>query len=223
MLLAHALISGAARANAEEISIGVASDQRVSVSGRGSSQRSVIEEVCYRAGVDLLFYDAADRPFGGDYAALALPMFLERVLRDESYIVETVSHQGMDVPYVTTLRVLGDPAVAALRRASSPRVRRRPRFQVPPSLVSTAMSADAAGREAALSVLGARIAGDPTQLQGFLATEPRLIAEAIRRHEGAEEALRELQQRYPDPRISGKIEEVLAALKAMTSVASARN
>lgn len=189
----------------------VAADQRVSVVGRSASLKTVIEDVCYRAGVDVLFYDAADRPFGGTHRDIALHELLGRLLREESFMVETVRISG--VVHVTSLRVLGEPAVGAARRARGGGARRR--FEVPPVLLDTAFGApgaDAAERDAALATLAARISGDPVQLQGFLATDSHLIADAIRRYAGVEKQLREMQRRASDPRISQKIDEIVAAL-----------
>lgn len=193
------------------ITLEVAAGQRVSVIGRSASLKTVIEDVCYRAGVEVLFYDAADRPFGGTHRDIALHDLLRRLLRDESFMVETVRVGGG--VRVTSLRVLGEPAVAAARRARGGGARRR--FEVPPVLLDTAFgapTADAAERDAALATLAARISGDPVQFQGFLATDSRLIADAIRRYAGVEKQLREMQGRAPDPRIAQKIDEIVAAL-----------
>jgi len=95
---------------------------------------------------------------------------------------------------------------------------------VPPALVATAFgdqSVDAAEREAALATMAARISGDPAQLQGFLATDSQLIADAIRRYKGVQQPLRELQRRYPDPRIAAKIDQIIEALAGRISAARA--
>lgn len=209
------LSATSATAQASELSIAVSPDQRVSVSGRSASLRTVVEDVCYRAGIDVRSYDAEDRAFGGTYADLTAKSFLERLLRRESFMMEVASVD--DAQRVVAIRVLGNPTAAAARRARG-QAPRRSGFQVPPALVRTAFRAtdgDQAGREAALGVIGSRIAGDPAQLEAFLTTDPLQIALAVQRHRGAESALRELQLRYPEPRIARKIDEIVAALRSL--------
>ena len=201
-------------ANVAVFTVEVGPEQRVSVQGRSASLRLVIEDICYRAGVEMVFYDAADRPFGGTYHDLPLRELLDRLLHQESYMVETVHVASTQADMVSSLRVLGDPAVAAARRAKGGGAARR-RFQVPPALLDTAFgktTASSTERDTALATMAGRISGDPAQLQGFLATESRLIAETIRRYAGVEEPLRRLQTQYADPRIVHKIDEILAAL-----------
>lgn len=67
--------------------------------------------------------------------------------------------------------------------------------------------------------MASRISSDPAQFQGFLSTDTAQIAQAIRRYEGVEQPLREMKSRYPDPRIAGKIDEILAAWPARPQAA----
>lgn len=216
------LVLGAGPARADDVTIEVSPSQRVTVTGRAPSLQTVVKDICFRAGVDVLFYDATDRPFGGTYRDLPLATLLQRLLREESFMVETAGG-GVAPERLTVLRVLGDPAVASARRARGGG--HHATFQVPPVLLDTAFgsaASDSTDRDAALATLAARISGDPTQLQGFLSTDSRLIAEAIRRYKGVEAPLRELQKRYPDPRIATKIDEIVAALAAPTTAALPR-
>lgn len=211
---------------AQPLTIEVAADQRVTVVGRQPSLKTVIEDLCFRAGVDLLFYDAEDRPFGGTFRDLPLATLFSRLLRQESYLIDTVRVRGTDQEHVVALRVLGDPAVASARRGRGDSRANRS-FQVPPALLDTAFgdtssNDDSAAREAALGMLAARISGDPAQLQGFLKTDSRQIAEVIQRYKGVEQPLRELQHRQADARIVAKIDEILAALEKMGSEKSRR-
>lgn len=193
----------------------VTADQRVTLVGRASSLRSVLEDVCYRAGINLLSWDADDRAFGGAYHELPVTELLTRLLRSQSFLLEAMAVG--DATRVTSLRVLGDPAVASARRARGIRSGRRT-FDPPPVLLDAAFSSDAVGsaeQQAALATLASRISGDPAQLQGFLSTDPLLIAQAIERYKGVEAPLRELQKKYPDPRIARKIDDVIAALRTL--------
>jgi len=213
-LMVH-LHQSASQALAQLSTVEVSADQRVSVAGRAASLKTVVEDVCWRAGVSVDFYDAQDRPFGGTYRDLPLGDLLGRLLSRESYMAGSVRDPATGKDRLLWLRVLGDPATAAARRASSDWSASRAGFQVPPVLLQTALSAsskDSSAKEAALASLAARISGDARQFEGFLATDSRLIAEAIARFDRAAESLRELRSRYRDPRVTAKIDEILAAL-----------
>ncbi len=199
----------------DSLVIEVAPDQRTTLSGRQPSLKTVIEDLCYRAGVDLLFYDAEDRAFGGEYTGLPLKNVLARLLSHESYMIEAVRSGESQQEIVTSLRVLGDTNTASARRAHGGGAIRNRQFQVPPALLSTAFDsppANDAERQSALEMIGARISADPNQLAGFLTTDSRLIAEALERHKDVESGLRLLQTRYPNPRISAKIDEIIGEL-----------
>ncbi|MBI5504646.1 MAG: hypothetical protein HY899_07575 [Deltaproteobacteria bacterium] len=202
-------------AQAGALVIDVDSDQRAPVVGRAPSLRTVVQELCWRAGARLDFYDAEDRPAGGAYRDMALGELLGRLLSRESYMAGTMRDPVTGKDRVLWLRVLGDPATAAARRASGAGNSSQAGFQVPPVLLQTALSApgqNPAARQAALAALAARISGDAQQLEAFLATDSRLIAEAIARFDRASESLRELRGNYSDPRVTAKLDEILAAL-----------
>jgi len=205
---------------ADSLVIEVAPDQRTTLSGRQPSLKTVVEDLCYRAGVDLLFYDAEDRTFGGEYTVLPLKELLARILSRESYMIEAVRVGESQTEMVFSLRVLGDSNTASARRAHGGGVIRNRQFQVPPEILTNAFGSsdpNDAERQTALETIGARISGNPSQLKGFLMTDSRLIAQALERHKDVVAGLRQLQARYPDPMISAKIEEIigeLAKLKA---------
>jgi len=206
------LTSSSRRARAGDVTIEVTSDQHVTVSGRAISLKSVLEDVCFRAGAELLYFDAVDRAFGGEYHDLPLETLIARLLHDDSYLVQSIRDSRSGAIRVSTLRVLGDPAVGSARRAKGGL---RSTWQVPPVLLDTAFGASAEQgdqRENALAMIESRIGGDPVQLQGFLSTDSRQIADAIRRYKGVETPLRALQKRSSDPHVVSKIEEIIAAL-----------
>lgn len=113
------------------------------------------------------------------------------------------------------LRVLGDTAVAAKRRGMGGGGDRRRPLDVPPALVRTAFTAgkNDEEREEALQILSARIAGDPRELQAFLATDAGLIAETLDQYPGAADALTLLAGRYQEPSIRTKLAEIQGLLK----------
>jgi len=202
-------------AGADEFVINVNTDQRASVVGRAPSLRAIIEELCWRAGATLDYYDAEDRPVGGTYRDVPLGALLRRLLSRESYMTGAVRDPTTGEDRLLWLRVLGDPATAAARRASGAVTSSQAGFEVPPVLLRTALTAtgqDPSEKRAALAALAARISGDAQQLEAFLATDSRLIAEAIARFDRAAESLRELRDRYPEPRVTAKIDAILTEL-----------
>lgn len=207
--------TAASRAVAELSTVEVSADQHVTVVGRTPSLKTVIEDVCWRAGVSVDFYDAQDRPFGGSFRDLSLETFLRRVLSRESYMIGATRGPEPAGARITWLRVLGDPAVATRRRAvGAPGNAGSGPLDVPPMLVETAFSssADQAAQQQAIDVLAKRIAGDPRELQSFLTTDSALIAQTLARYSGAARAIEALAARYDEPRIRAKLTEIIAAL-----------
>lgn len=215
VVVMHLHHAAASQAIAQLATVEVSTDQRVTVVGRAPSLKTVVEDVCWRAGVSVDFYDAQDRPFGGSFRDLSLETFLRRVLSRESYMIGATSAPEPAGARITWLRVLGDPAVAAKRRATgSGGGSSRGPLDVPPMLVQTAFSsgADHATQQAALDALTNRIAGDPRELQSFLATDSALIAQTLAQYSGAALAIEALAARYDEPHIRAKLTEILAAL-----------
>lgn len=213
--LGLAAVASTTPAVAQFDTLEVDSDQRVTVIGRAPSLKTVIEDLCWRAGVRVDFYDAEDRSFGGTFRGLPLDQFLTRVLSRESFMTGGTSGEGRRLVW---LRVLGDPVVGAKRRASGgTRAGVRAALDVPPTLARAAFTAGEGKeheeqRREALNALSARIAGDSRQLGTFLATDAKLIAETLAQYPGAKVALAELAERYPDPRIRTKLAEIETAL-----------
>lgn len=132
----------------------------------------------------------------------------------------TTTDPANQTEYLLWIRVLGDPAIATTRRAAGFDPASRPLLQVPALLLQTALGArerDPAEKEAALAVLATRIGTAPRQLRAFLATDARLIAQAIVRFDHAADSLRELRGRYADARVTGKIDQIIAELVALNS------
>jgi|GEM_PF-725381 len=224
LLLACALVVGrhaVAAAQTDSLVINVDAAQRATVVGRTLSLRTVIEELCWRAGIALDFYDAVDRPAAGTFRDLPVGKVLGRLLSQESYVAGTTTDPSTGNERVSWLRVLGEPTTAMARRASGAGPTSAIPLQVPPDLLLTALAAprktNPSEQQTALAVIEARIAGDPRELEAFLTTDSRLIAEAIVRFDRASESLREARSHYSDPRITAKLDDVIAALSTMNS------
>ena len=210
-----------AYAQTNEVVVEVDAKQHATVVGRSASLRTLLGELCWRGGATLEFYDAVDRPVGGSYRDVLLVKLVGRLLSDESYVAEATVDPSTGTERLVRLRVLGDPATAMARRASGAGAISEAPLQVPPALLQTALTApkqtDPSEKQTALAMIEARIAGDARQLEAFLTTDSRLIAQAIARFDRAAQSLREARGHYSDPRITAKLDEIIAALATMGS------
>ncbi len=193
----------------DSLRIDVALDQTTTLVGRHHSLRTVVEDLCWRAGVDLRSYDAEDRPFAARITGQPLAMVLSRLLRHESYMIGA-SRDRSGRATVIWIRVLGDHETAKRHRAGGGLPRRGPGIQLPPTLLRTAFgSTDPTEREQALGLLVRRIQGDPAERQAFLDTETNLIAKALSRYPQAPDVLKSLEQEPLDPSLRRKLKDVL--------------
>jgi hypothetical protein len=83
------LVSGRVHAGdaGGEHMVEVATDQTVKVSGEFRSLQSLIEDLCWRAGVEVYSYDAEDRRVRARYTNVRLIDVLDRLLRNDSYVI----------------------------------------------------------------------------------------------------------------------------------------
>ncbi len=201
-------------AHAQQHTIDVGFDQTATVAGRFRSLRDVIEDLCWRAGVELRSYDADDRPFSARIEAKPLAQALVKLLRHESFMIgSTVSPDGRAT--VVWLRVLGDHETAKRHRASGSTRRRGPGIYLPPTLVEAAFATgNSAEQTKALRLLVQRIESDPSQRQAFLSTDSRLIAETLARYPAALATLKNIDVTTLDPSLRAKLADLIRILAA---------
>ena len=177
------------------VTIDVDARQYVSISGSGDSLRDAVAELCRRANVKLLAYDAADRPFVASYSRVPLSEAFARLLRSEVYLAGLRAEDETGGVAVTWLRVTGSeggsaaallasgddsgvdvaPELAAIDLGVSPRV-------METALLSSDAGARATARRAVVlalrenrGVLERQLASDPTNLVAALAKYPHAI------------------------------------------------
>jgi hypothetical protein len=181
-----ALVSGArdAQASSAELSIEVDGAQNVTVVGSGPSLRDTIVEICERANVKLLAYEAADRSFSASYRDIPLSEALARLLRSEAYLAGVQSGSGTPPStQVNWLRVTGSAggvggvarpvsAAAAQRMENAESAFSRIDLGVPPKVLETALaSGDAGARNSARRAVILALREDPAPLERSLARD----------------------------------------------------
>jgi hypothetical protein len=211
-LLGVALLASSAAA---EQRIEVAADQTVTLEGEFASLKSLVEDLCWRTGVDLVAFDAADRAVAGHYERMPLRDVLERLLRGESFTIGLAARPGSREVRVARLTVMGEYGQTGANRAhpQAPAGGQTGEFRVPPALMLAAFNAPPGPeQEAALRQLTERVANDPRELEKFLSTDPKVIAEEIGRYPRGPSLLAQLRAGQSDARVLAHLDAVLAIL-----------
>ena len=97
--------------------IEVESQESVSVVGSSDSLRAVIEKLCESSGVELKSYRAADRAISARYEGVPLQHVLQRLLRQESFMLgftpgDSAGESGPQVAWVTVIGTEGGSSVS---------------------------------------------------------------------------------------------------------------
>jgi len=216
-LAAIALLAAPSAAQAQQ-TIKIDNYQVATVSGSWGSLQSLVEDLCFRAGIELRAYDAPDRPIAAHYHDVALAELLRRLLARESFVLTLRSAGGAPGSRVTSLRVIGDTETArGNRRRPSPFHKAQRPWQPPPSLLGSAFGETPDDdRQTALQQLTEGILTNKADLEGFLATDPAQMAEALQRYPNAAVMLRSLRGEKSgklSPQIAEKLDLVIKALE----------
>lgn len=213
---------GTRSAPAATISIEVDGEQTVTMNGSSDSLRAAIAELCQRANVKLVAYEAPDRPFSASYQQIPLSEALGRLLRSEIFLVGLRPSDTPANPIVTWLRVSGstggvassplpDGAAAAPQAAAA-----GPSLDlgVTQNVIDTALSSqDTFARNNARRTLLEALRGDPGPLQRFLDTDVTAIVEQIAGYQYAAELLNSLQSVTTSVEQRTKIQTMLRSLR----------
>jgi hypothetical protein len=204
-LLATAL-SGAP-VHAAELSIDVRPDGTARVDGQSESLRTVLEELCTRAGVTLR-YDAPDEPVAVAMPEGAEPLdkVVERLLRGKSYTTRFASRPGEPVR-LASLHVVG-PGNGVVVSAPPDR-----NVVAPAQLLEAVFGRNSGGadREAALVRLMDTVRNDPQRLNNFLNGDLAPMQKALARYPQAPSVLRAVLER---PEVDGVVRARIQALLA---------
>jgi hypothetical protein len=219
-----AVITPASPAFGQPLDIAVDPFQIATVSGRSESLRSVIEELCEAAEVQLLAYDAEDRPLIAGYENLPLHELLPRLLKKESYFVGLQANETDGETRVATLRVIGqsrsDPAASppanALRQALNSRTEDRTplAFQIPPALLRSSFNSEnEQTRERAAKYIKERLLGNIGQTQRFISIDAESIGVMLKPYKYASDILKQVRDQHDDPAVQIQIDTIVRAIE----------
>ena len=173
------------------IDVEITADQRVTISARTDSLWKVLDELCWKAGADLL-YSAPDHAFAGKIEGLYVEDALSRLLRGKSYILEFgPSTAGRS--RVKTVRVLGPLGEAYSARTPRERPKDEALLRVPMRILDAAFGEDDSERQAAaVHELVETIKSDPDRRQAFLMSDPVAMGKVLGGYPHAPAVLRRL-------------------------------
>lgn len=201
--------------------------QLVTMSGQAASLARLVSELCAKSGTTLRGYEAADRPITVSYQDVPLREVLQRMLRDETYMLGVRSSAGAANIAVSWLHVTGSKnggAPAGVVAVPLPLPTAPPAAaptSVPGSMagfgVSSNIIAQALGgqnaleRHAAASELAEHLETNPGEMDAFLANDIGTIAEQLAGFPYANEALRALSLRQKNPVAKAKLDTIVAS------------
>jgi len=230
--LALALLATPDRVVAETSGSGlvieVKDGQLVSVSGQAASLARLVGDLCTKTGVALRGYEAGDRPITVSYQDVPLREVLQRMLRDETYMIGVRAGDDSTDMAVSWLHVTGSksgdkPASAV---AVPPPLPAMPPpgpavpvpgsmagFTLAPKLITQALgSQDAAERREATRQLAEHLEAYPGELDAFLAGDFATTSNELAAFPFANEALRTLSIRQKDPLARAKIDAIVKSV-----------
>ncbi len=194
--------------HAADLSIDVRPDGTARVDGQSESLRTVLEELCTRAGVTLR-YDAPDEPVAVAMPEGAEPLdkVVERLLRGKSYTTRFASRPDEPVR-LASLHVVG-PGNGVVVSAPPDR-----NVVAPAQMLEAVFGRNGgADREAALQRLIETVRNDPQRFNNFLNGDLAPMQKALARYPQAPSVLRSLLER---PEVDGlaraRIQALLAGL-----------
>jgi hypothetical protein len=171
------LVAGGRDSNGstESLSLELDSGQSVTLVGNGESLRATIAELCARANVELIAYEAADRPFAASYHGVPLAEVLARLLRSEVYLAGVRPGRERARTEVTWLRVTGSAGgVTELGPSMSTKGVEKAAYAhielgVSSKVIETALgSADVGARSSARRAVILALREDATPLERYL-------------------------------------------------------
>ena len=209
-------------ASAAPLAIEVDDGQTITITGSSDSLRAAIAEICQRADVKLVAYEAPDRPFSASYHRIPLSEALGRLLRSEIFLVGVrPGEQAGQV--VTWLRVSGAtggvanaPAPDMAGGAPPPAASSGPPIElgVQQLLVDTALtSQDTFARNNARRTILEALRGDPAPLERFLETDVAAVVDQLAGYQHAAELLNSLQSVTTNVEQRTKIQTLLRSIR----------
>jgi hypothetical protein len=210
------------------LTIEVDSAQKVSIAGSSDSLRSAITDLCERANVRLLAYEAEDRAFSASYQKLPLAEALARLLRSEIFLVGLRSKDADGDDVVTWLRVsgakggVGGPlfAAGAKDKQFSAGAAAAIDIGVATNVIETALTSDdTIARNNARRTILTNLRGNLAPLERFLETETVTLVDQLVGFPHAAEFLNSLQSVGVNVKQRSQIQAILRGIRARQDAA----
>ncbi len=208
-----------------DLAIEIDDQQLVTMSTQTASLASVIRELCARAGVTLRGFEAPDRPVAAAYEGVPLRDVLQRLLRDETYMIGVrAGREKSDVEvawlHVTASKIVGTTSAPVPLASGPPPAPANPAtaaFSVtglPPEVILNALSSDdEAKRRAATSALADHVEANPGALDDFLGKDAAAAVDALAPYAYASEALQTLALRQQNSVNRAKLDSIAKSLR----------
>ena len=213
--LAFALVAFIPTTSVAENNVEVTQEQLATVVGVFPSLKSVIDDLCRRAGVEVRAFEAEDRAVTVAYNRVPLTTALEGLLREESYLVGVTATEAGKPPRVAWIRVAGGAADATRQTPTGDSVVSPTRavptmgFEVPATFGDAEFtSEDPEQRARALHAIASRLIAS----KQVMSADPKALAVMLQQYPHARELVTQLRNEQEDPDIRARLDQVLASL-----------
>jgi hypothetical protein len=220
------LLATSPRAAEDDNDLGIEIDdqQLVTMSTQTASLALVISQLCSKAGVTLRGFDAPDRPVAAAYEGVPLRDVLQRLLRDETYMIGVrAGREQSDVEvawlHVTASKIVGQtsapvPVLGEPPPAPAPAASGLSVTGLPPEVILDALSSDdEAKRRAATTALADHVEANPGALDDFLGKDSAATVDALAPYAYASEALQTLALRQKNSVNRAKLDSIAKSLR----------
>jgi hypothetical protein len=222
-----AMSAGVPALGAGDLSIDVDAAQKVTIVGSSDSLRSAIADLCARAQVRLIAYEAEDRPFSASYQQLPLSEALARLLRAEIFLVGLSPREDGAGELVTWLRVSGAKGgiggtvlAGGGAQPTAPSAVAAIDIGVAADVIEAALTSDdTIVRNNARRTILENLRGNPAPLQRYLETDVTVLVEQLVEFPHAAEFLNSLQSVGGDVKQRSQIQTVLRGIRARQDAA----
>jgi hypothetical protein len=234
LLLAAALglLAAAPNGHADSgLAIEVKDGQLLTVQGQTNSLATLLADVCAKAGVAFRGFEAGDRPITISYVDVPLRDALQRMLRDETYMIGVRAAADNKNVAVAWVHITGSksgaapgspvavpPPLAVTPEPPKPQVpASMTDFGLPDDLLARALSSqDAAERREATRLLAEHVEANPGLVDQFLQREMGATAEELAGYDFAKETLQTLAIRQKNPVSRAKLDALVKSIMVRT-------
>lgn len=233
LLVGVLLVTTSARAAEDEADLDIQVDdkQLVTMSTQTASLSAVVRQLCAKANVTMRGFEAPDRPVAAAYEGVPLRDVLQRLLRDETYMIGVrAGREKSDVEvawlHVTASKLVGHtsspiPLAAEAPPVPSPAAGAFSITGLAPEVIFEALtSGDDKKRQAATIALADHVDSNPGALDGFLAKDAAEAINGLVPYDYADDALHALALRQKNPVNRAKLDAIVKSLRLQRGTAT---